>query len=342
MLFRNVYGLDLGTYDIKVYDKKRKLVWKEKNSIAIQNKKEIFASGDEAYEMYEKAPEGVGVIFPMREGAIAEFTQMQNLLETLLKKERPFSKGGEYLLAVPTDATSIEKRACYDLVVHSSARAKSVRIMEKGIADAISAGIDVSNTNGDLIVNFGAGTTEISVIASGNLILNRLLKIGGIHLDASITHLVRKNLDFMIGDKTAEALRKRFGVVRESTDSSLEISGRNLTTRCPESKKIPMRFIRTAMKEPLETCVDTIQMLLDRTPPLVRKSIYEHGIYITGGVANMVGLSTYLKERLELDVNRVKDPEYSTVCGLESVIGDKKQYKTLTYSMLDEDYRWLQ
>ena len=107
-LLRNVYGLDLGTYEIKVYDRKKDLIWKEKNVIATKEEKYIFASGDEAYAMFEKAPDDIQVVFPMHGGVIAKFDDMQYLLEYLLKKERTFSKGAEYLVAVPTDVTEVE------------------------------------------------------------------------------------------------------------------------------------------------------------------------------------------------------------------------------------------
>lgn len=108
---RNVYGLDLGSYEIKVYDKKKDTIWKEKNVIAIANKKEVFAVGDEAYEMFEKAPANIQVVFPMKDGVISRFNDMQYLLQGLLKKDRGFARGAEYVIAVPTDVTEVEKKA---------------------------------------------------------------------------------------------------------------------------------------------------------------------------------------------------------------------------------------
>lgn len=162
---RNVYGLDLGTYEIKVYDKKQDTIWKEKDVIAIANGKNIFAVGDEAYEMYEKAPGNIQVVFPMKEGVISRFNDMQYLLQNLLKKERQFARGSEYVIAVPTDVTEVEKRAFFDLVVHSTAKAKEVNIVERAIADCIGLGLDVQNTKGVLIANFGGETTELSIVA---------------------------------------------------------------------------------------------------------------------------------------------------------------------------------
>ena len=199
---RNVYGLDLGTYDIKIFDKKKDRIWHAKNVIAMKDKKYIFSVGDDAYEMYEKAPGNIQIIFPMKNGVIARFDDMQYLLGDLLKEERPFIRGAEYVIAVPTDVTEVEKKAFYDLVLHSEAKAKSVRIVERGLADGLGLGIDVLEEPGAFIANLGGGTTELSVLSYGGIVMNRLLKIGGEQLDSAIANLVRHSKDFIIDRKS--------------------------------------------------------------------------------------------------------------------------------------------
>ena len=341
MIGRNVYGLDLGTYEIKVFDLKKNEIWKEKNVIAMKDNTTVFASGDDAFAMYEKAPDNIQVVFPMQGGVIAHFDDMQYLLENLLKKERQFSIGAEYLVAVPTDVTEVEKRAFYDLVSHSSARAKSVRIVERGLADGVGAGLPVDETPGVMVVNIGGGTTELSVLAFGDMVLNRLLKIGGEQFDQAIIHLVRHSKDFLIGRTTAESLRKEFGIFTQKASASLSVSGRDLIFGVPNTKKIPISLVRAAMKEPLEECTEAIRVMYERTPPDVRKGIRENGICLTGGLANLKGLSTYLQESTGLPVAVAEEPELCAVKGLRAIAQDKHIYKKLTYSMLDEDYRWL-
>ena len=201
---RNVYGLDLGTYEIKVFDKKKDSIWREKNVIAMKDKKYIFSVGDEAYEMYEKSPDNIQVVFPMKHGVIAHFDDMQYLLGNLLQTDRQFVRGSEYVIAVPTDVTEVEKKAFYDLVFHSEAKAKSVRIVERGLADAVGFGLNIMDEKGVFIANFGGGTTELSVLSYGGIVLNRLVKIGGEHFDKAVSSLVRHNRDFLIGRLTAE------------------------------------------------------------------------------------------------------------------------------------------
>lgn len=337
---RNIYGLDLGSYEIKVYDKKKDTIWKEKDVIAIANKKEVFAVGDEAYEMYEKAPANIQVVFPMKNGVISRFDHMQYLLQGLLKKDRGFARGAEYVIAVPTDVTEVEKKAFFDLVIHSTARAREVNIVERGIADAVGLNLDVENTRGLFIVNLGGETTELSVLAGGGIVLNRLLKTGGVTFDHAVAQLVRYNHDFLIGRITAESLRKHFGIFGGDPKATMKVAGRDLITGVPQIREISISLVRAAVKDPLEECIRGIHSLLDRTPPEVRKAIYKNGIFLTGGLANMAGLEVYLEEMTGIRVRTAIEPATCAVTGLKQII-QSKELKRLAYSMLDENYRWM-
>lgn len=336
----NIYGLDLGTYEIKVYDERKDEIWKEKSAIATKNQTEIFAVGDEAYAMYEKAPQNIEVLFPMQGGVIARFYDMQNLLENLLRKRQFF--GSEYVIAIPTDITEVEKRAFYDLVYHSSARAKSVSVVERGIADAIGCKIDVYQTGGVMILNMGGGTMELSVLAYGGIVMNRLLKFGGEQFDQEIINLVRRNCDFLIGRKTAEQLRRTFGIFSEDTKSKMQIAGRNLILGLPQRTDISIGLVRAALKEQMDDCVDAIQTMIQRIPPDVLRELKKNGIYLTGGMANLRGIAEYLEESVGVRVSTVDYPELCSMNGLREIIQDKKRYGRLTYSMLDKGYRWLE
>lgn len=339
-MFGNVYGLDLGTYEIKVYDKKKNSIWKEKNAIAIYNEKEIFSVGDDAYAMYEKAPYNIEIQFPMKEGVISHFYNMQHLLQNLLKKEQRFVRGSKYIIAVPTDVTEVEKRAFYDLVVHSNAKAKEVRIVERGIADAIGFGLDVKNLSGAMIVNFGAETTEITVLSYGGVVLNKLLKIGSMTLDKAIASAVRYNFEFLIGHLSAEELRKQYGVSQEDVTEDFTVAGRNLLTRIPQQRHISKKIVQDAMEEPMKTCLHEIHSLLERTPPEVQRVIQKSGIYVSGGLANLKGLKPYMEDKLGIKIHIAQQPSVCAVNGLKKIIESKDLMK-MTYSMLDGNYRWM-
>ena len=337
---RNVYGIDLGTYEIKVYDKKKEVLWKEKNVIAIENEKNILAIGDEAYEMYEKVPDNIEVVFPMKYGVISRFNDMQYLLQNLLKKDSHFARGAEYVIAVPTDVTEVEKRAFFDLVIHSTAKAREVNIVERAIADAIGLGINVETTKGVMIVNLGGETTEVSILASGGIVVNQLLKTGGMSFDAEVANKVRNNHDFLIGHLTAEILRRKFGVFDDDKTESMKVSGRNLVTGVPQQMDISVGLVRAAIKDPLKECINAIMFLIERTPPEVLLALKKNGIYLTGGLANLPGIATYVRETTGFRVRETRNPEFCAVSGLKQVI-QSKNMKKWAYSMLDNNYRWM-
>ena len=337
---RNVYGLDLGTHEIKVYDKKQNSIWKEKNVVAILDNKKIIAVGDEAYEMFERAPGNIQVVFPMKEGVISRFNDMQHLLENILKKEHKFARGSEYVVAVPTDVTEVEKRAFYDLVIHSTAKARSVKIVEKALAQTVGLGLDVMNTKGIMIVDLGAEITEISVVATGGMVLNKILKTGGVTFDNAICNLVRRNYDFLIGHTTAEMLRRRFGVFGGDSTATMKVAGRNLILGVPDQMEIPISVVRAAMRDPLSDCIANIHSLLERTPPEVLRSIQQNGIYLVGGLAYLPGLTRYVEEATGYTVHTTKKPDLCAVEGLSRII-TSKELKSLTYSMLDNRYGWM-
>ena len=339
-MFGNIYGLDLGTYEIKVYDKKQDTLWKEKNAIAIANEKTIFSVGDEAFAMYEKSPLNIAVVFPMKEGVISHFYNMQYLLQNLIKKDQHFMRGSKYIVAVPTDVTEVEKRAFYDLVVHSTAKAKEVRIVERGIADAIGLGLDVQRSPGLFVVNLGAETTELSILAYGGVVLNKMLKFGSVTLDHAIVNSVRYNQEFLIGQLTAELLRHTFGIQSKIESDSLSVAGRNLLTRIPEQKSISMSLVHAAMKDLMKGCAHEIHALLERTPPEVQRNIHKDGIYLTGGLANLKGIDVFIENSLGIKVNITPEPEFCAANGLKKIISSKELMK-ITYSMLDENYRWM-
>ena len=341
MLLGNIYGLDLGTYEIKVYDKKSDRIWKEKNTIAIKDEKEILAIGNKAYEMYEKAPQNIAVIFPMKQGVISRFYDMQHLLQNLVKQQgRGFARGSNYVIVVPTDVTEVEKKAFFDLVVHSAAKAREVRIVERGIADAVGLGLDVVNSPGIFIADMGSETIELSVLAAGGMVVNRILKTGGLALDQAIINHIRNNNDFLIGKLTAESLRTNLGVFSNEPTQYQVVSGRNLLNGAPEQCKISSNQIRAAMKEELTSCVREIKALLERTPPEVLRNIQANGIYLTGGLSNLKGVAIYIEAVLGVKVNVTEEPEFCAVKGLKKII-QSKELRKLTYSMLDENYRWM-
>lgn len=339
-MLRNVYGLDLGTYEIKIYDKKQERIWKEKNVVAIENGDKIYAYGDQAYEMYEKSPENIEVLFPMQNGEISNFQNMQYLLTGLLKNGKRKMFGAKYVLAVPADVTEVQKRAFFDLVIHSSAKAKEVAVVRRGVADAVGFGLQPEKEKGLFVINLGAETTELSVLSYGGLVLNKLIKTGGSTLDELIVTRIRHTYNFLIGKLTAESLRNQFGLFDDAGLHTISIVGRDLNTGVPVAKEVSVSLVRAAIKETLNEVAISARTMLERTPPDILPEIQKKGLYITGGLARLSGISTYIEGVTNLKVTVSKNPELAAVKGLRQIISSKELQK-LTCDMSDDDFRWM-
>lgn len=333
------FGIDFGTSTIKVYKKHEGIVLDQRNIIAIANKKDLFAVGDEAYEMHEKAPVNIKVTYPIRNGVIADFNCMVDLLNEVNKQVG--AKAGkfqatEYIVATPTDITEVERRAFFDLITSSSSKAKKIRIVEKPIADALGVGLDVTSACGVMIVNIGADTTEVSVLALGGIVLSKLMPIGGNKLDESIKTYVKKKYNLIIGDKTAETLKKELASAIPCEESLLSVYGRDVVTGLPLEIQISSSMVYEAISEYLYAIVDAIRIILERTPPEISSDIIDSGIYITGGSANIRNLDQLISKETDLKINIAENAANSVVIGLGKII-DEPEFNTLA-APLKETY----
>lgn len=329
----NIYGIDLGTNNFKVFCKATGKILEEKNTIAVINKNQIYAYGDRAYAMYEKAPESIQVSFPVSNGVIADFNFLQlMIMDFLEEKMKGKVKGAEFVVAVPTDITDVEKRAFFELFYKSKIKPKSVLLCEKPLADAVGLGIDVNEPTGVMVVDMGADTTEISVISLGGLVLSDLLHFGGNRLDESIISYIRKEFNLIIGQKTAMALKENLGSGLPGRTESMVIVGRDVVSGLPIEMEIAAETVYLAMQANLTSICNSIKMILEKTPPELAKDIIHQGIYITGGGAKINNLDKLFEEITNIKVNSASDPEQSAVRGLVKIVSDSK-YKRLPFSL---------
>lgn len=329
----NVYGIDLGTSNFKIFCKSNGKIMKEKNTIAVINKNEIYAYGDAAYAMYEKAPESINVVFPVVEGVIADYNFLQRMIFDFLEsKMKAKSKNAEFIVAVPTDITDVEKRAFYELFYKSKSRPKNVLLCEKPIADAVGLGIDVNEPTGVMIVDMGADTTEISVISLGGLVLSDLLHFGGNRIDESIISYIRKEYNLVIGQKTAKALKETIGSGLPGREESMTVVGRDVVSGLPIEMEIPAEVVYEAMKTNLANICNSIKMILEKTPPELARDIIHSGIYITGGGSLLHDINKLFEQITNIKVNTTEVPEESAARGLVKIVSDSK-FKRLPFSM---------
>lgn len=329
-------GIDFGTSTIKIVKGNEGLVLDEKNVIAIYKKKEVLAVGDEAYEMYEKAPANIQVSYPIKNGVIADLSNMHQLVISFLEKianGRNKLKGYDYYLAIPTDITEVEKRSYFDVIVSSKLKPNRIRMVEKPVADALGMGLEVLDSTGVLIVDFGANTTEISVLSLGGIIFSKLVPIGGNDLDKDIIMHVKRTYNFVIGKKTAESIKKEIGSAIPS-EGTMTVYGRNTISGLPSELQIDASEVNQAITEHLQQIMDQVKVILERTPPEVSADIYQNGIYVTGGSSRLKGLGEFITQATKLKVNFNEEPENTVITGLDTIIGDSKYSKLI--SELDE------
>ncbi|MCR5107756.1 MAG: rod shape-determining protein [Lachnospiraceae bacterium] len=330
----NAFGIDLGTYNIKIYNGFKETISSHKNIIAIQNRHNIFAYGDEAFTMYEKAPSNIVVSFPLTNGVIADIHNMQVLLKNFILDEMDGNlRNADFFISVPTDITDVEKRAFYDLVKDSNVRAKKIYVVEKAIADAIGLDVDVMNSSGVLVVNIGYETTEISIISLGGIVLSKLIKLGGKKFDDSIRNIIRKEYNLLIGMKTAERVKIALPELK-ATNSDAVVYGRDIVTGLPVERNIPTNLVEKCMSEHFENIIDNVKVILERTPPELAADIYKKGIFLTGGSASIGNLHELIARSTGLRVNFSSNGEGSVAYGLSQVMNNEK-LGHVAYSMYE-------
>ena len=294
---RSIFGLDIGTSNIKIYCSDRDEILNEKNIIAIAHKKDVFAVGDEAYEMHEKAPGSIRVTFPVKYGVIAD-------------------------IAIPTEITEVEKRAFLELIRDSKIKARKIMIINKPVADAVGSGVDVNSAKGVMVVNIGADTTEISVMSLGGIVISRAVKFGGNKLDEQIISAVRKRYNLVIGAKTAEYIKIKLGSAVPMEEQFVSVYGRDLVTGLPMSQEISSTAVYECMIDFIHSIIDSIKMILERTPPELASDIIDTGIHLTGGSSGIRHLADLINNETELHVVISDNPGESVVRGIKTIIED--------------------
>ncbi len=320
----NAFGIDLGSSNIKIYNGCDNTYFMEKNMIAIKGRDSLFAYGDSAFDMYEKAPEDITVSYPVVNGVIADINNMNTLIHYFVNDlSRNGIRPADYYIAVPTDVTEVERRAFLDLIRDSNVKAKRVLVVEKAIADGLGMDIDVKTSRGVLVINVGYDTTEISLLSLGGIVLSRLIKVGGSKFDEDIKSAVRREYNLVIGSKTAEKLKIAMREA-ENKRTNAVVYGMDLINGLPVQKAISTELIMESLQEHFDMIVDNIRQILERTPPELGADIFRHGIYLTGGASQVGHLSELIRVSTGIRVNSIVEPISSVVRGLHTIIHDAR------------------
>jgi rod shape-determining protein MreB len=247
------------------------------------------------------------------------------------------SKMGRFCIAVPADITEVEKRAFYDVVAKSDIKAREIKIVEKPIADAVGLGIDMTSARGNMIVNIGADTTEISVISLGGIVVSRIIKLGGNKLDQMIRDVVKRKYNILIGLKTAEQIKRTLSDAMydeedddtDNGDDIFYVYGRNIITGLPSERGVSKDTIYEAIKQFFDDITDSIKNLLERTPPELSADIIDTGIYLTGGSSSINNLDKLIAKETDLKINTIKNAENSVIRGISIIMSDSRLKKLM-------------
>ncbi len=319
--FSNDLAVDLGTANTLVYVKGKGIVGNEPSVVAVQENsrgvKKILAVGKEAKEMVGRTPGSIRAIRPLKDGVIADFDVAQKMLEYFIRRTHNNRKSfvrPRIIVSVPIGVTEVEKRAVRESA--EAAGAREVYLIEETMSAALGAGMPVTEPTGNMVVDIGGGTTGVAIVSLAGIVVSKSVKVGGDKMDEAILQYVKRNYNMLIGERTAEEVKKRLGNAMGNGDvGSMNVKGRDLRAGIPKTIEITSEEVREALTEPVSLIVETIKQALERTPPELAADILDSGIVLTGGGSLLGGIDELIKEETGLPVARADDPLTCVVLG---------------------------
>jgi rod shape-determining protein MreB and related proteins len=321
--FNDDLAIDLGTANTLIYIRGKGVVLDEPSVVAIRQeggtngKKVIQEVGLAAKQMLGRTPGNITAIRPMKDGVIADFTVTEQMLKHFIKKvhnSRVFRPSPRMIICVPCGSTQVERRAIRESAI--GAGASSVYLIEEPMAAAIGADLPVGDATGSMVVDIGGGTTEVGVISLGGLVYKGSVRVGGDKMDEAIINYIRRNYGMLIGETTAEQIKKEIGSAFPGSEvREKEVKGRNLAEGIPRSFTISSNEILEALTEPLNQIVSSVKSALEQTPPELAADIADKGMVLTGGGALLRDVDRLLMEETGLPVIIAEDPLTCVVRG---------------------------
>jgi len=307
-------SMDLGTANTLVYVKGKGIVLNEPSVVAtgeVKGRRQVLAVGEEAKQMVGRTPFNIQVIRPLRDGVIADFEVAEEMIKYFIQKvhnRRTFASP-LVVICVPSGSTAVERRAIQDSA--ESAGARQVFLIEEPMAAAIGAGLPVTEPTGSMVVDIGGGTTEVAVISLGGIVYAQSVRVGGDKMDEAIISYIKKNHSLLIGEASAERIKKEIGsatMTESGSGRSLNIKGRDLANGVPKEITISESQIVESLAEPINAIVDGVRQALEKTPPELSADIVERGIVLTGGGVLLSNLDVVLQQKTGLPVSIAEDP----------------------------------
>ncbi len=336
-------GIDLGTRNIVMYRKGRGIILNEASLIASRrNTGKVLAVGNAASVMHEKVHPGILTTRPIQNGVIADYEATIKLIKGLFNRIKPrFSLGIRRLfISIPLGITEVEKRAVYDAAAHIGAR--DIYLVSKPIAAAIGAGLNPFEPTGNMIVDIGAGTTEIAIISLGGIVSGESLGIAGNEINDIIARHIRDEKNLAISEHATENIKKNIGsVFTTDRNERLTISGLNIESGLPENLDIDSEMIRRIIALPLGQIIAAIKKNIEElvVKPDLAVDILQNGIYLTGGGALLKGLDKKIHTETNLGVNIPDEPLTAVANGIGIILEDLAKYRSVLDSRKHKRHR---
>lgn len=315
--FSQEIGIDLGTANILVYKRGSGVVLSEPTVVAISKPGgRMLAIGNEARDMLGRTPTNIEAIRPLREGVISDYTTTVKLLRHILDKvcgERRFIKP-TVLVCVPSGVTNVERRAVIQAA--SEAGAGKAMTIEEPMAAAIGAGLPISGPSGSMVVDMGAGTTDIAILSLNGIVRSHSLRIGGDKLDDAIVRHVKNAYSVTIGESTAEDVKLKIGsAMPMDQEMRMEVRGRDMISGLPKAVEISSEEVRNALVEPVRQIAEKVCAILEETPPELSGDIMERGLVLTGGGALLRGVDELLRQASDVPVRVAENAMHCAAIG---------------------------
>lgn len=324
LFFAKDLGIDLGTANTLIYKKGEGIVANEPSVIALLKNETPYAYGKRAKMMLGKTPGEIVAIRPLKDGVIADFKSAEEMIKLFIKSvhQHHTINSPKIVICVPSGSTPVERRAIQNAA--ESAGANEVFLIEEPMAAAIGAGLPVTEPDGSMIVDIGGGTTEVAIISLGGIVYSRSVRVGGDLMDESIISYIRKKHNLLIGESTAERIKKNIGSAYLPEDSGegdfITIKGRDLLVGIPKEMVLSERQVVESLTEPVNQIISAIKLALECTPPELSSDIVDRGITISGGGALLRNLDIVIQKATSLAVFIANDPLCCVVNGTGKVI----------------------
>ncbi|MBC1956865.1 rod shape-determining protein MreB [Listeria welshimeri] len=303
-------GIDLGTANVLIHVKGRGIVVNEPAVVAINNKTgEVLAVGKEARDMVGRTPGDITAIKPMKDGVIADFDMVQEMLRFFIQKLnlKTFFSRPRILICCPTNITSVEQKAIREVAEKSGG--KQVFLEEEPKVAAIGAGMEIFEPSGNMIIDIGGGTADVAVLSMGDIVTSQSVKVAGNKWDSDILNYIKRKYNLLIGERTAENIKITIGTACPgSKEETMEIRGRDLVSGLPKTISITSSEVEKAIHDSLHLMVLAAKQVLEQTPPELSADIIDRGIIMTGGGSLLHGLDELMSEQLKVPVLITENP----------------------------------